>query len=249
MSKLNTALSKIQSELNAPKSQYNNFGKYNYRSCEDILGAVKPLLAGHGIVLTMCDEMKSVGDRIYVEATVKVSLDSEVVSATAFAREPESRKGMDAAQVTGATSSYARKYALNGLFAIDDTKDADTYKPSTASQPAEQDNGYVESLNMKDFEDGEYDIILEAPPAGLKEITSKKGKKFKVCDVKVLYEAKPYELTLFDNEVEKDFPDGIKSAKVNDTIRITKKGWKRVFVKIEKKGPTVGDVNIEDLPF
>jgi hypothetical protein len=118
-------LIEIQSELKAPKNQRNTFGNYNYRSAEDILEAVKPLLKKHGCYLTISDEMIQLGDRYYVKATVTLSKDADSISTTAYAREEESKKGMDSSQITGATSSYARKYALNGLFCIDDTKDAD----------------------------------------------------------------------------------------------------------------------------
>ena len=120
------ALIKIQSELKAPKSQYNSFGKYSYRNAEDILEAVKPLLSKYNATMYITDEVVEVGGRIYVKATVTLSDGKETITASAYAREPETRKGMDDSQITGATSSYARKYALNGLFAIDDTKDADT---------------------------------------------------------------------------------------------------------------------------
>lgn len=127
----------IQSELKAPKGQYNSFGKYNYRSCEDILEGVKPLLAKHGLVLTIRDGIELIGDRFYVKATATITDGKEQLSTEAYARESADKKGMDASQVTGATSSYARKYALNGLFAIDDTKDADTMdnkKPAQQTQ-------------------------------------------------------------------------------------------------------------------
>ena len=126
----------IQSELKAPKGQYNSFGKYNYRSCEDILEGVKPLLAKHGLVLTIQDSIELIGDRYYVKATATITDGKENVSTSAYARESLDKKGMDASQVTGATSSYARKYALNGLLAIDDTKDADTMDNS--KKPAQQ---------------------------------------------------------------------------------------------------------------
>jgi hypothetical protein len=116
----------IQRELKAPKSNFNSFGKYKYRSCEDILEAVKPLLAKHGCYLTLSDDIIMVGDRIYVKATATYREGKEELVVTAFAREEAEKKGMDASQVTGTASSYARKYALNGLFLIDDTKDADT---------------------------------------------------------------------------------------------------------------------------
>ena len=121
-------LAKVQSELKAPKDQYNSFGKYKYRSCEDILEAAKPLCIANGLILTVSDSLKNIGDRYYIEATAQVVdiESSEKHFVTAFAREEESKKGMDGAQITGTSSSYSRKYALNGLFCIDDTKDADT---------------------------------------------------------------------------------------------------------------------------
>lgn len=121
-------LAEIQKELKAPKNQYNSFGKYNYRSCEDILEGVKPLAAEKGCAVVISDDVVMVGDRYYIKATAKlIDADSgEVASNDAYAREPAEKKGMDESQITGTASSYARKYALNGLFAIDDTKDADT---------------------------------------------------------------------------------------------------------------------------
>ena len=120
-------LTQLQNELKAPKNQYNSFGKYNYRSAEDILEGVKPLLAKHNLGMTISDEVKVIGDRYYVEATVTLyDFDSDkTIESKALAREEETKKGMDGAQVTGSSSSYARKYALNGMFAIDDTKDSD----------------------------------------------------------------------------------------------------------------------------
>ena len=115
----------VQKALKAPKNQRNNFGGYNYRSCEDILEAVKPLLAKEGLLLTITDEVFEVGGRVYVRAVAEVTDGGKSYSVAGFAREEETRKGMDASQITGAASSYARKYALNGLFLIDDTKDAD----------------------------------------------------------------------------------------------------------------------------
>lgn len=121
-------LSAVQTELKAPKGQYNSYGKFKYRSCEDILEAVKPLCAANKAIVMLSDKVEQIGDRFYIKAFVTfrdLESDAEIVS-TAYAREDESKKGMDGSQVTGATSSYARKYALNGLFCIDDTKDADT---------------------------------------------------------------------------------------------------------------------------
>ena len=118
---------KIQEELKAPKNQRNNFGGYNYRSAEDIIEAVKPIAHKYGYYLIISDEIVEVGGRIYVKATARLQPNEagNIYSATGWAREEETKKGMDGAQITGAASSYARKYALNGLLAIDDTKDAD----------------------------------------------------------------------------------------------------------------------------
>lgn len=132
----------IQSELKAPKGQYNSFGKYNYRSCEDILEGVKPLLAKHGLVLTIQDSIDLIGDRFYVKATATITDGKDKLSTSAYARESLDKKGMDASQVTGATSSYARKYALNGLLAIDDTKDADTMDNSKKQVQQTQETVY-----------------------------------------------------------------------------------------------------------
>jgi len=120
-------LVQIQRELKAPKGQYNSFGKYHYRSCEDITEAAKPICAKYNTALTLEDDLVHIGERYYVKATARLT-DAETkesIFTNAFAREEESKKGTDAAQLTGATSSYARKYALSGLFALDDTKDSD----------------------------------------------------------------------------------------------------------------------------
>ena len=148
------ALQAVQRDLKAPKGQYNSFGKYKYRSCEDIVEAVKPLLNDQGLILTMSDEVIGVADRVYIKATCKVIdvATGDCIETTALARESLTKKGMDDSQITGTASSYARKYALNGLFAIDDTKDADTdaYKQQTSGsqtpqnrpqQPAKQNAG------------------------------------------------------------------------------------------------------------
>ena len=122
-------LGAIQQALQAPKSQFNEFGKYKYRSCEDVLAALKPLLAENKCVLLLRDDLESKEGRVYIKATASLfdveAADNGTISAVAFAREEETKKGMDASQVTGAASSYARKYALNGLFCIDDNKDSD----------------------------------------------------------------------------------------------------------------------------
>lgn len=129
-------LNKIQQNLSVPKNQENNFGHYKYRSCEDILEAVKPLLKDD-LILTISDEVINLGNKFYVKAKVELRDKNETIGNTAYAREPEVQKGMNEAQITGSTSSYARKYALNGLFCIDDTKDADTFdNTKQTSKPA-----------------------------------------------------------------------------------------------------------------
>lgn len=129
----------VQAALKAPKGQFNKFGGYKYRSCEDILEAVKPLLLEQGLQLTITDEPVEVGGRIYIKATATVTDGSETAAVSGYAREAETKKGMDESQITGTASSYARKYALNGLFLIDDTKDADAandhQKPKQAPKP------------------------------------------------------------------------------------------------------------------
>ena len=116
----------IQNDLKAPKDKENKFGGFRYRSCEGILEAVKPLLAREGLVLSISDEIVEVTGRVYVKATATITDGTNSQQVTAYAREADTKKGMDPSQVTGASSSYARKYALNGLFCIDDAKDADT---------------------------------------------------------------------------------------------------------------------------
>lgn len=149
---LTEKLSRVQQRLEAPKNQYNEFGNFNYRSAEDIFEAVKPILAEEGLVLTVSDEMVAIGDRYYVKATATVSDGESEVSVSAFAREDESRAGMSDSQLTGCCSSYARKYALNGLFCIDDGKDSDSFddraqKPSNKPSAPKKSN----SEQLKDF--------------------------------------------------------------------------------------------------
>lgn len=134
-SSIRLKLSSVQLELKVPKSQKNTFGNYNYRNCEDILEALKPKLSEAGLVLILTDDLVNIGDRYYVKATALLydTDTEEVIEVSALAREEESKKGMDGSQITGAASSYARKYALNGMFAIDDTKDADSLDNTKAA--------------------------------------------------------------------------------------------------------------------
>lgn len=127
----------IQNELKAPKNLYNSFGKYKYRNAEGIMEAAKPLLKKYNCCLTLCDDIHMIGDRYYLKSTATLTnKEGKSVTVTAFAREDKDKKGMDGSQITGTASSYARKYALNGLFLIDDTKDADTdeYKAEADSR-------------------------------------------------------------------------------------------------------------------
>ena len=138
-------LVEIQQKLKAPKGQFNAFGKYKYRSAEDILEAVKPLLGEYKVALTLSDEIANLGARYYIKATARLTDAGESVEVYGFAREEESKKGMDGSQITGASSSYARKYALNGLFAIDDNKDSD----STNKHDSKDDAILIKIKNAK----------------------------------------------------------------------------------------------------
>ena len=143
---------KIREELKCPKNQYNSFGKYSYRSCEDILEAVKPLLTKYELSLTISDDIVQVGERYYVKATCHIhdKEGKEIISNTAYAREEEEKKGQDGSQITGTSSSYARKYCLNGLFLIDDTKDADTdeYTKETSKETKSKKEVKVEPITQ-----------------------------------------------------------------------------------------------------
>ncbi len=142
---INKKLAEIQKSLKAPKNQYNNFGKYNYRSCEDILEGLKPHLGDCSVTIT--DSIEVHGDRVYVKATVTITDGENSHSVSAYAREPLSKKGMDDSQITGCASSYARKYALNGLFLIDDTKDADSHDNSGIQAYSEIEQQWVDAIN------------------------------------------------------------------------------------------------------
>lgn len=147
----------IQRELKAPKGNYNSFGKYKYRSCEDILEAVKPLCYKNESVLTISDELCQIGERYYVKATATLKTPDTEFIATAYARESETKKGQDESQITGTASSYARKYALNGLFCIDDTKDADTNEYHSQSYARKYGlNGLFCIDDTKDADTDEY---------------------------------------------------------------------------------------------
>lgn len=144
-------LAKIQRELKAPKGQFNKFANFYYRSCEDILEAVKPLLGNY--CLTISDEVMEARDRYYIKATARLSNGKEFIENVAFARETDTKKGMDASQITGAASSYARKYALNGLFAIDDTRDADSDVERKNNKESSQEYETMATPKQIDFID------------------------------------------------------------------------------------------------
>lgn len=195
----------VQEKLKAPKSQNNNFGKYKYRSCEDILEAVKPLNVEAGLLLTISDEIELVDGRHYVKATCRVTDGTDEIVVTASAREAGNKKGMDDAQVTGATSSYARKYALNGLYLIDDTKDADTdeyaqqqkrgsqkqQKPKQNDQQNEfQENRKVTNDIMKKIAEETGKSIQEVGSYLIHQANEKLGRKDKAltpANIKIVY--------------------------------------------------------------
>lgn len=172
MGKIFGVLQAIQSELVAPKGQYNSFGKYNYRSAEDILEALKPILKKHNAAITLSDEIVYIEGRYYVEASVTLFAEGEAIGAKASAREEETKKGMDGSQITGTASSYARKYALNGLFAIDDNKDPDTDEYANQTEKQAQAQKPVQSKpasNQKQRASGNVKYITGAQAKKLRE--------------------------------------------------------------------------------
>jgi len=184
---MNEKLLKIQTTLKAPKNQKNSFGGYNYRSCEDIFEAVKPLLAKEGLTLRTTDELILIGDRYYIKATAILSDGTNEISNIAYAREEETKKGMDGSQITGASSSYARKYALNGLFLIDDVKDSDstnTHAKEEIKATEAQIKMIVENLsevNIKKILDrynlkAIYELTIEQASTVIKSLPKKEGK-------------------------------------------------------------------------
>lgn len=157
----------VQAELKAPKSQRNDFGKYNYRSCEDIFEAVKPLLAKYGLVLVCSDELENIGERYYIHAKASLIDASDMNKAIinhAYAREEETKKGMDGSQITGASSSYARKYALNGLFLIDDTRDSDATNTHGKEEPVKEEKKAENKLSGKKASAKQIELIKTLVP-------------------------------------------------------------------------------------
>ena len=169
-----SALNYIQSNLKAPKGQFNSFGKYHYRSCEDILEGVKPHLKETNTCLVISDEIVTIGEHNYIKATATLyGADGGAVANSAFAKEPLDKKGMDPSQITGATSSYARKYALNGLFCIDDTKDADTdaYTANTTQTKSKAKAPETNSIREKRIKEEYLKSITQQ--MGIKQINPK----------------------------------------------------------------------------
>lgn len=169
LSNIYEKLRNAQVELKAPKGQYNSHGRYNYRSAEDILEEVKPINQKYGLTLTISDDIVQVADRVYVRATAVLTDGKETLRVTAFAREVSERKGMDGSQITGASSSYARKYALNGLYLIDDTKDADT------------DEQQIERT-MRYNQDKSAHKNMQQPPSEAERVKDVEKAYIKVCD-------------------------------------------------------------------
>ena len=190
-------LSIIQSELKAPKGQFNAFGKYKYRSCEDIVEAVKPVLRKYNFALIITDDIVLIGERYYVKATATITNGTITYSATAFAREEETRKGMDGSQVTGSASSYARKYALNGLFAIDDTKDADS------SEPQKKETLQKETLPVVDeIGDDKRMYLITLLESSTYEERQKEKLALKIESIKSVYNYDNALLNLQANQIE-----------------------------------------------
>lgn len=177
---INSLLVEVQSELKAPKGQYNSFGKYNYRSTEDILEGLKPILKEKNLVLVVFDDVVQVSDRVYIKSTAKLSYDQETIEVTAFARESLTKKGMDDSQITGTASSYARKYALNGMFLIDDSKDADSDEFS--KQNKSQKDSEQKSKQPK--------ITLEEVKMSLNDLVKKTGGNYTAISAYLLKHVK-----------------------------------------------------------
>ena len=204
-------LQAVQSALKAPKSQFNKFGGYAYRKAEDILEAVKPLLAEQGCIITCSDDLVKIGERYYVKATATIiNTDAgshDRIEVTAFAREEEEKKGMDGSQISGASSSYARKYALNGLLCIDDTADSDTTNIGEEKQPASKKNAPAKKSapaaeqpkpEAKQIDKETYFNIVRAYAEGK---TTKSGKSLRDYWIENVHPT-PEMIAEFDNYVE-----------------------------------------------
>lgn len=185
----------VQANLKAPKGQFNSFGKYNYRSCEDIMEAVKPLLNDNKLSLIVSDQVELIGDRTYIKATATVyDIETgESTNASAYAREDDTKKGMDLAQVTGSVSSYARKYALNGLFCIDDTKDSDSTnthdKTSTSSTGTSAETPSKSNKELSEKQINRLLAIAKAAGYDLEAVKKHAVNKYKTTQLNLLTKA------------------------------------------------------------
>lgn len=206
---INSLLVEVQSELKAPKGQYNSFGKYNYRSTEDILEGLKPILKEKNLVLVVFDDVVQVSDRVYIKSTAKLSYDQETIEVTAFARESLTKKGMDDSQITGTASSYARKYALNGMFLIDDSKDADSDEFS--KQNKSQKDSEQKSKQPK--------ITLEEVKMSLNDLVKKTGGNYTAISAYLLKHVKA---------------DNFNELNV-DQIQLANEYIKQLSIKVDKK--------------
>lgn len=215
---------RICRELKAPKGQYNSFGKYSYRSCEDILEAVKPLLEEHGVMLHLSDDVTLVGERHYIVASAwleDVETGQSTEKVTAFAREDETKKGMDGSQITGTASSYARKYALNALFLIDDTKDADTDEAERQGARVASKKTPAKKPAQEKKAEKKPDGLLESVEAGIK-----------AC-------AKEYDKPepLVRQIVENEFSTSVRSANEDELAKM-----KDLLVRIFRGEVEIGEV-------
>ncbi len=189
MSEITKKLLDVQNFLKAPKNQFNSFGKYKYRSCEDILEAAKPLCISNNILLTLSDDVINVGISNYVKATASITDGVETISVSAMAREAVNKKGMDDSQITGTASSYARKYALNGLFCIDDTKDTDSMDNRTVEK-AGPDTDLVDANKITGFHAITWDNMLASMKLDTRIATGKTASDANIIDGVTSWEKK-----------------------------------------------------------
>lgn len=213
-------LQSIQGKLVAPKGQYNSFGNYAYRSAEDILEALKPILQEHDATLILQDEVVQIGERYYVEATATLYASGESIGTKAYAREDDNKKGMDGSQVTGAASSYARKYALNGLFMIDDNKDADTDAYHTQNNQA---TGKAQKTSQKQATQQEAITKVPAKSNGSKTITGAQAKAIRT-ELKNMAEATGSPVAAIGNwfigKMGVDKPENIPADRLKEAQKI-----------------------------
>lgn len=220
-------LAKIQALVKAPKGQFNNFGKYKYRSCEDIVEAIKPVINPLGFALTLSDEVVLIGQRFYIKATATLTDGKETYTATAFAREEEVKKGMDGSQITGASSSYARKYALNGLFAIDDTKDADSTNTGKEELKTASNNNFMEKiyrgLDKEAISDTERDYLNELLEKSTYEEEMRKKMWIRLNEINTIEDYEKAKANLLMNQVGFDGVQNPSKKDINRHLKNTVK--------------------------